>query len=127
MASLQRMRDALERRPLLTALLAWLVLLSITRGTVRAAADVEHRTWPVYVLLGLMGYSAFAVAFTVRRLPTSGLSPFLVRVALSASPTITGTGLAFQGASSWALWVALLSAGVLLTATVLITRTERAT
>ena len=119
------MMAAVARRPLLTASAYWLLLLLITHGTLVAAADVRPKAWPAFVLLAVTAYSAIFVAFTSRKLPENGPSPFFLRLALSASPTMVGAGLAFQGAASWALWTTVFACGVLLAASAFLALREQ--
>ena len=100
------------------------MLLMITQGTLAAVAGVRHQAWPAFVLLAVTAYSAFAVAVTARKLPAR-IHPFIFRLSLSASPVIAGTGLAIQGAASWALWTTLFACGALLAASAFLALRER--
>jgi hypothetical protein len=116
-------RSLLDRRPLVFALGEWVVLFVLVQGTVAAASDVHERTWTVWVLFGAVLYAAFAM-WLVSRMPTQNpaATPSVLRMALAASPVLIASGLAFQGAPGWSLWLTFAASGLLLGEGVLLAR-----
>jgi hypothetical protein len=116
----RRVTTLLARRPLASALVVWLMLSSVIRGTVAASTDVRERGWTLWVLGGFVAYTAFALWFTTtEKFASAGpaaLGPrrFMVRLALSISPVIVASGLAFEGLPVWAIKSALGISGLFL-------------
>lgn len=108
------LRNLVERRPVLSAVVVWLLLQVIVQGASTATKDVHPRAWPSWVLLIAVAYAGLGIWFVPRSVKPSFPAITLFRLALAISPVIMSSGLAFEGAPSWALWSTLAASGLLL-------------
>ena len=120
-------RELIERRPVLSAVVVWVLLQVIVQGATAATQDVHARAWWSWVLLIAVVYSGLAIRLVPRTVnPSKPLFPSiaLLRMALAISPVIIASGLAFVGAPSWAVWSTLAASGLLLAEGVLLGRRQ---
>lgn len=125
------MMTLLARRPAVSALVTWLLLTSVTRGTHAATSDVQDREWPVWVLGGFVLYGAFALWITTTEKFASagpaavGTRKIGVRMAVAITPVLLSCGLAFEGLPSWAINTALGISGLFLAVVAALARREQ--
>lgn len=113
------MRTLLTRRPAVTAVVLWALMLYLTQVSLGVREDVDARGWATAVSLGFDVYGAAIVLYGGRRIHAATEertreATIVGSLAVAAATSLIASGLLFLGAAVWSAWVAFAWAGVLL-------------
>lgn len=108
-----RVGEVLLRRPVLSSLVWFLLLLSITDSFLLVGADAPDRAWASALAVVVIAGGAGPVYWIQRN--TAGLPPSRLAALLSAlgtAPYLLTGALVMVGAASWVLWIALTAVAI---------------